>query len=81
MAEHTNGGIHIRQLNVRMAGSSTEAAHAVANGIGQGLAQSLPTGMQRRIGALNVRVHVPAGASGADISTAIVEAIMKSLQR
>jgi hypothetical protein len=81
MAEHTNGGIHINRLNVRMAGSSTEAAHAVANGIGQELAQRVPTGVQRRFGALNVRVHVPAGATGTEISTAIVEAIMKSLQR
>lgn len=81
MAEHSNGGIYIRQLNVRMAGASTEAAHGVANGIGQGLAQRVPAGLQRRIGALNVRVHVPAGATEAELSDAIVAAILKSLAK
>ncbi|MCI0401521.1 MAG: hypothetical protein L0Z68_09570 [Gammaproteobacteria bacterium] len=47
----------------------------------QGLAQAVPTGMQRHLGALSVRVQVPAGASEAEISGVIGEAIMRSLQK
>jgi hypothetical protein len=39
----------------------------------QGLAQTVPTSMQRHLGALGVRVQVPARASEAEISDAIAE--------
>jgi hypothetical protein len=73
--------IHIRQLNLRIPGDSAETGRRVANGIGQGLAQKVPTGMQRRLGALSVRVQVPAGATEAEMSDAVAEAIMRALRR
>jgi len=47
----------------------------------QGLAQTVPTGMRRHLGALSVRVQVPASASEAEISDAIAEAIMRVLRK
>ena len=81
MAEHANTAIHIGQLNLRIPGNSADTAHRVANGIGQGLAQKVPIGMQRRLGALSVRVPVPAGATEAEISDAVAEAIMRAMRK
>lgn len=81
MAEHANAAIHIGQLNLRIPGDSAETGHRVANGIGQGLAQKVPTGMQRHLGALSIRVPVPAGATEAEMSDAVAEAIMRSLRK
>jgi hypothetical protein len=81
MAEHANTAIHIGQLHLRIPGTSADTAHRVANGIGQVLAQKVPTGMQRRLGALSVRVPVPAGATEAEISDAVAEAIMRALRK
>ncbi len=47
----------------------------------QGLAQTAPTGMQHRLGALSVRVQVPAGATEAEMSDAVAEGIMRALRR
>ena len=81
MAEHANTAIHIGQLNLRIPGNSADTAHRVANGIGQGLAQKVPTGMQRHLGALSVRVQVPASATEAEMSDAVAEAIMRALRK
>ena len=81
MPEHANAAIHIGQLNLRIPGHSADTAHRVANGIGQSLAQKVPTGMQRHLGALSVRVQVPAGATEAEISDAVAEAIMRMLRK
>ena len=81
MAEPANAAILIGQLNLRIPGTSADTAHRVANGIGQGLAQKVPTGMQRRLGALSVRVQVPAGATEAEMSDAVAEAIMRALRK
>lgn len=81
MAEPANAAIHVGQLNLRIPGNSTEAAHRVANGIGQALANKVPIGMQRRLGALSVRVQVPAGATEAEMSDAVAEAIMRLLRK
>jgi|GEM_PF-2864402 len=81
MAENKNAGIHIGQLNLRIPGHSADIAHGVANGIGQGLAQKVPIGMQRRLGALSVRVPVPAGATETELSDAIAEAIIRALRK
>lgn len=81
MADHTNAAIHIGQLNLRIPGNSAVSAHRVAYGIGQDLAQKVPTGMQRRLGALSIRVQVPAGATEAEMSDAIAEAIMRALRK
>ena len=81
MAEHANAAIHIGQLNLRIPGHSADTAHRVANGIGQSLAQKVPTGMRRHLGALSVRVQVPAGATEAEISDAVAEAILRALRK
>lgn len=73
--------IHIGQLNLRIPGNSADTAHRVADGIGQGLAQKVPTGIQRHLGALSVRVQVPAGTTEAEMSDAIAEAIMRALRK
>ena len=79
MAEPANTAIHIGQLNLRIPGTSADTAHRVANGIGQDLVNKVPIGMQRRLGALSVRVQVPAGATEAEMSNAVAEAIMRAL--
>jgi hypothetical protein len=73
--------IHIGQLNLRIPGDSAETGHCVANGIGQSLAQKVPTRTQRHLGAVSVRVQVSAGATEAEMSDAVAEAIMRSLRR
>ena len=72
--------IHIGQLNLRIPGSSAEAADRVANGIAKGLAPKVPNGMQRHLGALSVRVQVPASATEAEVSSGIAEAIVTALR-
>lgn len=47
----------------------------------QGLAQTVPTGMQRHLGALSVRVQAPADATEAEMSDAVAEAIMMTLRK
>ena len=53
----------------------------MASGIAQDLAQTVPTDMQRHLGALSVRVQVPAGATKAEMSDAVAEAIMRALRK
>jgi hypothetical protein len=81
MAEPAKGAIQIGHLNLRMPGGSAEAAHRVADGIGQGLAQKVPAGMRRHIGALSVRVQVPAGATEAEMSDSVAAAIVKAMRK
>lgn len=71
--------IRIGQLNLRIPGDSAEKGHRVADGIAQSLVHKIPTGMQRHLGALNVRVQVPEGTSGTETSGAIAEAIVSAL--
>ena len=73
--------IDIGQLNLRIPGDSAEAGHRVANGIAQSLVHKVPTGMQRYLGALSVRVQVSASATEAEVSNAIAEAIVRALRR
>ena len=47
----------------------------------RGLAQTVLPGMQRRLGALAVRVQVPASATEAEMSDAVAEAIMRALRK
>jgi hypothetical protein len=81
MAEHTNVAIHIGQLNVRIPGNKADTAHRVAHGIGQSLALKVPTGLQRRLSALSVRVQVPASATEAEMSHAVAQAIIRALKK
>ena len=76
-----DSGIHIGQLNLRIPGKSAEAGHSVANGVAESLARGIPADMHSRLGALNVRVQLAAGAGEAEMSDAIAEAIGKAIQR
>ncbi len=73
--------IHIGQLNVRVPGESAETGHNIAKGLAESLAQKAPAGMRHQIGAMNVRVQVAVGASEAEMSDAIAEAIVEALHR
>jgi hypothetical protein len=81
MADQDNNAIHIGQLNLRLPGNHADLAHRVADGIAQGLAQRIPTGMQRHLGELSVRVQVPADATEAQISDAAANAIVGALHK
>jgi hypothetical protein len=81
MSENNNAAVQIGQLNLRIPGESAETAHRVGNGIGPRLAEKIPQGMQRHLGALSARVQVPAGATEAEMSDAVAEAIMRALRK
>ncbi|HEX5732113.1 MAG TPA: hypothetical protein VF131_04680 [Blastocatellia bacterium] len=76
-----NTRIHIGQVSLRIPGNGAEPANRVANGIARSLAQKVPTDMHRGIGALNLRVQAPAGATEADLSDAVAGAIVKALRK
>jgi hypothetical protein len=81
MDENRNAGVHIGQLNLRMPGRGAEPGHRVADGIARSLARTVPADMHRRLGALSVRVHVPAGASETDMTDAVAGAIVRALHK
>jgi hypothetical protein len=81
MPENRCAGIHIGQLNLRIPGSGAEAGHRVANGVAARLGQVVPAPGQRDLGALTMRVRLAAGASEAETSAAVAEAVMKALRR
>lgn len=76
-----NAPIQIGQFNLRVPGQNAETGERVANGVSQSLARQVPRGLQRQLGAMNVRVEVPAGASEGEMSEAIASAIVNALQR
>jgi len=81
MAEHEGTSLRIGRLNLSIPGSGAESGRRVANGVAQNLAQRVPVGVQRGLGALNVRVQVPPDATESRISASIAEAIWKATQR
>jgi hypothetical protein len=81
MPENKNAAIQIGQLNMRIPGSNAEAGRRMADGIAQNLAQRVPAGMERHIGALNVRVQQPASGTEAEMSDAVAEAIVRALRK
>jgi hypothetical protein len=81
MPENQNAAVHIGQLNLRIPGQRAETARSVASGVAQSLAQRVPAGMRRRLGALGVRVPVPAAATEAAMGDAAAEAILRALRK
>jgi hypothetical protein len=81
MPENKNAAIQIGQLNMRIPGANAEAGRRLADGITQNLAQRIPIGRQRHIGALNVRVQAPANGNEAGMSDAVTEAIIGALRK
>lgn len=80
MTEHANPAIRIGQLNLRIPSNSADTAHRIANGIAQGLAQKVPTGMHLDLGTMNIRVQLAAAPTDAEMSNAIANAIANALQ-
>ena len=73
--------VQIGQMNLRLPGKDDKAGHRIANGIGDSLAQQMPSGLQGQIGALNLRVRLPPGASETEMSHAIASSIVNALQK
>jgi hypothetical protein len=81
MPENKNTAIQIGQLNMRIPGANAEAGRSLADGVARSLARSVPAGMNRHIGALNVRVQLSSNGSEAEMSVAIAEAIIRALRK
>jgi len=81
MPENKNAAIQIGQLNMRIPGANAETGRSLADGIAQNLAQRISIGGQRHIGALNVRVQLPANGTEAEMSVAVAEAIIRALRK
>jgi 5-carboxymethyl-2-hydroxymuconate isomerase len=81
MADKQAPSIQIQQMNMRLPGRSPEAAHRIADNLGQDLARALAPSESRRYGSLSVRVPVASNASDAEISMAVANAIARALQK
>lgn len=73
--------LHIDEMNVRLPGREAGTGRRVADGISGALLGMLPGGIHRRIGAMELRVSLPAGASESEMSQAVAEAIAKTLNK
>jgi hypothetical protein len=80
MAEARNAAVQVGQMHLRVPGTSAEFGNRVAAGVGHGLASGIPDSMTRRLGALHVRIHQPLGATDAELSHAIVQALVHALR-
>jgi hypothetical protein len=78
MPENRKSAIEIGQMNLRIPGEA-ESGIRSANDVVKSLEQKIPPGKQRRIGALNVRVQMPAIGTAAAMNDAIAEAIVHAL--
>ena len=79
MAEQNEPGVHFGLLNLRIPGDGPEAGHRVSNRVAQSLSRKIPAGMRSHLGALSIRVQVPAGASDGAIAEAIAASIVRAL--
>lgn len=73
--------LNIGQLNMRIPGKSADTGHNVAEAVAEGIVRRVPPDLRCQLDALNVRVGVAAGASEAEMSEAISEAIVKAIHR
>lgn len=70
--------LHVDRLTIRLPEGSGASAREIARGVAEGLQSDLPAPTDdRRLGAANLRVRVPAGAAGPEISAAIARAIAR----
>jgi hypothetical protein len=81
MADNKNAAIQIGQLNIRIPGANAEAGRLMADGVAHNLARRVPAGMERLIGALNLRVQLPANGAEAEMSNVVAEAIIRALRK
>lgn len=65
-------------MNLRIHGQSAEFGRGVGERVGELLGQALPSGIEGRLGAMNIRLH----ANGeSQISQAIADAIVAAITR
>jgi hypothetical protein len=81
MPENKNAAIQIGQLNMRIPGANAEAGRSLADGVAQNLARRVPAGMERHIGALNIRIQAPANGTEAEMGEAVAGAIIRALRK
>jgi len=81
MPENKNAAIQIRKLNMRIPGANAEAGRSLAEGVARNLTRRVSAGMDRHIGALNVRVQLPANGNEDEVSVSIAEAIIRALRK
>ena len=79
MPEQHNAGVHIGYLNLRIPGNGPDTGQRVSNRVAQRLSRKIPAGMRSHLGALSIRVQVPAGASDGAIAEAIAASIVRAL--
>ena len=81
MADTRNAPMQIGQMNFRIPGRSAEFGHRVPEGVGKSLGDKLPPGLERRLGAVSVRVQLPSSATEAEICDAIANSIVNALSK
>jgi hypothetical protein len=81
MADTRSAPMQIGQMNLRIPGTSADVGHRIPEGVGNRLADKLPPGLERRLGAVSVRVQIRSGATEAEMCEAIADSIVKALSR
>jgi hypothetical protein len=81
MADPRTAPVQIGQMNLRIPGSSADVGHRIPEDVGKRLGDKLPPGLERRLGAVSVRVKIQSGATEAEMSEAIADSIVKALSR
>jgi hypothetical protein len=81
MSDLRNAPIQIGQMNLKIPSASAGTGHRVSNGIGRHLAKKISPRRHSHLGALNLRVRVPAGATNGEMSDAVAEAIVRALRK
>jgi len=74
----TPANLHVEHLSIRLPEGTLDSPRSIARGVAEGLQGALPaTGGDHRLGAAKLRVRVPPGAAGPEISAAIARAIAR----
>jgi hypothetical protein len=74
------GHVHLGKLRIRMSGPAGAYGRRIAERAIEQLSAELPAGLTGEIGRLELKVHVRAGASEAEVEQAIAGAMKNSLQ-
>lgn len=70
--------VHIDTLHLQIPGLNEEEARRLGEDVAERLAERTPThGAQLHLGALDLRLTAPPGASRSDLASLIAEAILK----
>jgi hypothetical protein len=73
--------VRINRFSLRVPGMSTEDGRACGHEVARCLADSLPDDLnQRNLGALSIKVPVPAGMSRDHLASMVAKAILRGLR-